>query len=103
VLIYGLPTEIKSHGLLDPIWGQGNRIYRVHYDGQQMNLVEDVSETTGMGLGVHCVIYPDGNGFAAADGQEGQFARSLTGRRFHSCRKTINRLPSTTAARRHRS
>src|SRR6185436_13848400 len=30
VLIYGLPTDIKAHGLLDPIWGQGNRIYRVH-------------------------------------------------------------------------
>ena len=70
VLIYGLPTEIKSHGLLDPIWGQGNRLYRVHYDGQQMNLVEDISETTGMGLGVHCVIYPDGNGFASGDGQK---------------------------------
>jgi len=70
VLIYGLPTDIKAHGLLDPIWGQGNRIYRVHYDGQQMNLVEDVSETTGIGLGVHVVIYPDGNGFACADGQK---------------------------------
>ena len=70
VLIYGLPTEIKSHGLLNPIWGQGNRLYRVHYDGQQMNLVEDISETTGMGLGVHCVIYPDGNGFASGDGQK---------------------------------
>jgi thiocyanate desulfurase len=70
VLIYGLPTDIKAHGMLDPIWGQGNRLYRVHYDGQQMNLVEDVSETTGIGLGVHVVIFPDGNGFAAADGQK---------------------------------
>jgi len=35
-----------------------------------MNLIEDVSETTGMGLGVHTVIYPDGTGFAAADGQK---------------------------------
>jgi hypothetical protein len=70
ILIYGLPTDIKAHGLLDRVWGQGNRIYRVHYDGQQMNLVEDVSETTGIGLGVHIVIYPDANGFAAADGQK---------------------------------
>jgi hypothetical protein len=70
VLIYGLPTDIKSYGLLDPVWGQGNRIYRVHYDGQQMNLLEDVSETTGIGLGVHCVIYPDATGFASADGQK---------------------------------
>jgi len=27
VLIYGLPTEIKQRGLLEPIWGQGNHIY----------------------------------------------------------------------------
>ena len=70
ILIYGLPTDIKTHGMLDNIWGQGNRIYRVHYDGQQMNLVEDVSQTTGIGVGVHIVIYPDANGFAAADGQK---------------------------------
>jgi thiocyanate desulfurase len=70
VLIYGLPTDIKTHGLLDPIWGQGNRILRVHYDGQQMNLMEDISETTGIGLGVHIVIFPDATGFAAADGQK---------------------------------
>src|SRR5947207_491599 len=70
VLIYGLPTEIKQRGLLEPICGQGNHIYRVHYDGQQMNLIEDVSETTGVGLGVHTVIYPDATGFAAADGQK---------------------------------
>ena len=44
-----------------------------------------------MGLGVHCVIYPDGNGFASGDGQKDVCA-FLTGRRFHSCRKTINRL-----------
>ena len=70
VLIYGLPTEIKERGLLDPVWGQGNHLYRVHYDGQQMNLIEDVAETTGIGLGVHTVIYPDATGFAAADGQK---------------------------------
>ena len=70
MLIYGLPTEIKQRGLLDPIWGQGNHLYRVHYDGQQMNLIEDVAETTGIGLGVHTVIYPDATGFAAADGQK---------------------------------
>jgi hypothetical protein len=69
VMIYGLPTPIKQRGLLDK-WGQGNHIYRVQYDGQQMNLIEDVAETTGMGLGVHITIYPDANGFAAADGQK---------------------------------
>ena len=70
MLIYGLPTEIKERGLLDPVWGQGNHLYRVHYDGQQMDLIEDVAETTGIGLGVHTVIYPDASGFAAADGQK---------------------------------
>src|SRR6516162_133014 len=33
VLIYGLPTRIKQLGLLGPWYGQGNRIYRVHFDG----------------------------------------------------------------------
>jgi hypothetical protein len=70
VLIYGLPTRIKQLGLLDPWYGQGNRIYRVHFDGAQMNLMEDIAESTGVGLGVHTVIYPDAQGFAGADGQK---------------------------------
>jgi len=69
VLIYGLPTPIKERGLLDT-WGQGNHIYRVQFDGQSMNLIEDVSATTGIGLGVHTTIYPDATGFAGADGQK---------------------------------
>ncbi len=69
VMIYGLPTPIKERGLLDT-WGQGNHIYRVNFDGQQMNLVEDVAKTTGIGLGVHITILPDASGFAAADGQK---------------------------------
>lgn len=69
VMIYGLPTPIKDRGLLDK-WGMGNHIYRVQYDGQSMNLVEDVAETTGVGLGVHITIFPDAKGFAAADGQK---------------------------------
>jgi thiocyanate desulfurase len=70
VLIYGIPTQIKKLGLLDPAYGQGNHIYRVRYDGQQMTLVEDISQSTGIGLGVHTVIYPDAKGFACADGQK---------------------------------
>jgi hypothetical protein len=71
VMMYGIPTRIKEYGLLER-YGQGNHIYRVGYDGhsQQMELLEDVSETTGVGLGVHTVIYPDGKGFACADGQK---------------------------------
>ena len=69
VMIYGLPTTIKDRGILDR-FGQGNHLYRVWFDGQSMNLVEDVAETTGIGLGVHTTIFSDGKGFAAADGQK---------------------------------
>ncbi|MFO0879475.1 MAG: hypothetical protein U0840_19175 [Gemmataceae bacterium] len=71
VLMYGIPTQIKQRGLLDR-HGQGNHIYRVGYNGKvgQMELLEDISETTGIGLGVHTCIYPDAEGFACADGQK---------------------------------
>jgi thiocyanate desulfurase len=69
VLIYGIPTRIKQMGLLERT-GEGNHIYRVRYDGAQMELVEDIAESTGIGLGVHTVIYPDAEGFAGADGQK---------------------------------
>jgi len=69
VMIYGLPSTIKDRGLLDR-FGQGNHLYRVHFDGTQMDLKEDVAETTGIGLGVHTPVYPDAKGFAAADGQK---------------------------------
>jgi hypothetical protein len=35
-----------------------------------MNLIEDIAETTGIGLGVHVTIFPDAKGFASADGQK---------------------------------
>lgn len=72
VLMYGIPTRIKEMGLLDPVYGQGNQLYRVRYDGKsgQMELMENVAETTGIGLGVHTTVYPDGNGFSCADGQK---------------------------------
>lgn len=71
VLMYGIPTPIRERGLLDR-YGQGNHIYRVGYNGStgQMEMLEDISESTGIGLGVHTVIYPDGEGFACADGQK---------------------------------
>ena len=70
VLIYGIPTQIREHGMLDPLWGQGNQIYRVGFDGSQMNLLENVAESTGVGLGVHTVIFPDATGFSVSDGQK---------------------------------
>ncbi len=69
IMIYGLKTKIKERGLLDR-YGQGNHLYRVHFDGQSMTLKEDVAESTGIGLGVHTTIYPDATGFASADGQK---------------------------------
>lgn len=71
ILMYGLPTKIKERGLLDK-YGQGNHIYRVGYSGRtgQMELLEDIAETTGIGLGVHTTIFPDGEGFSCADGQK---------------------------------
>ena len=69
MLIYGIPTRIKQMGLLERT-GEGNHLYRVRYDGQQMELIEDVAETTGIGLGVHTMIYPDASGFSSSDGQK---------------------------------
>ncbi len=69
VTMYSIPTEIEERGLLDT-WGQGNHIYRVEFDGTKMELKEDIAKTTGIGLGVHITIFPDANGFAAADGQK---------------------------------
>ena len=50
-LIYGIPTNIE-------IPGEGFNIYRVLYDGAQMEVMENVAETTGLGLGVHVCIDP---------------------------------------------
>ena len=71
VLMYGLNTRIRENGMLGTA-GQGNHIYRVGYDGKtgQMDLLEDIAESTGIGLGVHTVPFPDGSGFACADGQK---------------------------------
>ncbi len=65
LLIYGLPIKADPGKL-----GEGFHIYRVKYDGAKMNLVEDVAETTGLGLGVHVTIGPEATTFAVADGQK---------------------------------
>ena len=63
LFIYGIPTKVK-----DP--GEEFKIYRIKYDGTKMNLVEDISETTGLGLGVHVTVAPEASSFAVADGQK---------------------------------
>jgi len=63
LFIYGIPTKVK-----DP--AEGFHIYRIKYDGIKMNLIEDVAETTGLGLGTHVTISPDAKKFAIGDGQK---------------------------------
>lgn len=63
-LIYGIPTNIKKP---EP----GFNIYRVRYDGSQMELMENVAEKTGLGLGVHVTINPaDAQSYFVTDGQK---------------------------------
>ena len=63
-LIYGIPTRIQNPA-------PGFNIYRVRYDGAQMELLENVSETTGLGLGVHVTINPkDAQSYFVTDGQK---------------------------------
>ncbi len=63
-LIYGIPTAIEEP---EP----GTNIYRVRYDGTQMQLVENVSESTGLGLGVHVTVNPkDAQSYFVTDGQK---------------------------------
>ncbi|TCK28161.1 hypothetical protein EV667_2158 [Ancylobacter aquaticus] len=63
-LIYGIPTNITEPA-------PGFNIYRVRYDGAQMQLMENVSETTGLGLGVHVTINPkDAQSYFVTDGQK---------------------------------
>jgi len=61
--IYGVTTPVK-----DP--SDGFNIWRCNYDGTKMNILEDVAETTGIGLGVHVTVAPDNERFAVADGQK---------------------------------
>lgn len=67
LFIYGIPTTVKNPG-------EGFKIYKIRYDGSKMNLVSDVAEKTGLGLGVHVTSTPDATGFAVADGQKDIFA-----------------------------
>lgn len=63
-LIYGINTRMQEPG-------PGFNIYRVRYDGAQMELMENVSETTGLGLGVHVTINPkDAQSYFVTDGQK---------------------------------
>lgn len=67
LFIYGIPTTVKSPA-------EGFHIYRVRYDGTKFNVVSDVAEKTGLGLGVHVTVAPDAKSFSVGDGQKDIFA-----------------------------
>jgi thiocyanate desulfurase len=63
-LIYGIPTNIETPS-------EGFNIYRVRYDGSQMEVMENVAETSGLGLGVHVTIDPKtAERYFVTDGQK---------------------------------
>ena len=65
-LIYGINTSVTAETA-----PPGTNIYRVRYDGTQMQLIENVSETTGLGLGVHVTVNPkDAQSYFVTDGQK---------------------------------
>ncbi len=65
-LIYGIPTSVTAENAPG-----GTNIYRVRYDGTQMQMIENVSETTGLGLGVHVTVNPkDAQSYFVTDGQK---------------------------------
>jgi thiocyanate desulfurase len=65
-LIYGMPTPVTAETA-----PPGTNIYRVRFDGTQMQLMENVSESTGLGLGVHVTVNPkDAQSYFVTDGQK---------------------------------
>jgi thiocyanate desulfurase len=74
-LIYGMPTAVT-----DP--PPGFNMYRVRFNGDVLELEENIAETTGLGLGVHTTIRPsDAKSYCISDGQKdifGWFDRAST-------------------------
>jgi hypothetical protein len=63
-LIYGIPSKVENPA-------DGFNIYRVRYDGAQMEVMENVAEATGLGLGVHVTIDPKtAERYFVTDGQK---------------------------------
>jgi hypothetical protein len=66
--LYGLPN-------VDPHPPASTNIYKLRYDGNTVQIMENVSATTGLGLGVHTTINPrDAESFAVSDGQKDVWA-----------------------------
>lgn len=62
------PHSIAGRVLLHPL--QATNIYRLRYDGNTLMIAENVSDSTGLGLGVHTTINPkDAESYAVSDGE----------------------------------
>jgi hypothetical protein len=69
--------NIDLYGLqgLDPNPPAATNLYRLRFDGTSLSIAENVSDTTGLGLGVHTTINPgDAESYAVSDGQKDVFA-----------------------------
>ena len=67
-LIFGMPTPVTNPP-------EGFNMYRLRFNGEILELEENISETTGLGLGVHTTIRPsDAKSYCISDGQKDIFA-----------------------------
>lgn len=71
----GKNTHLYGLQNVDPDPPAATNVYRLRYDGTTLMIAENVSDTTGLGLGVHTTINPaDAESFAVSDGQKDVFA-----------------------------
>jgi hypothetical protein len=62
-------ADVPGHHVL-PHSLQATNIYRLRYDGNTLMIAENVSDSTGLGLGVHTTINPkDAESYAVSDGE----------------------------------
>lgn len=71
----GANTKLYNLQRVDPNPPQATNIYRLRYDGNNLMIAENVSDSTGLGLGVHTTINPkDAESYAVSDGQKDVWA-----------------------------
>ncbi|KAF8073208.1 hypothetical protein HT031_000869 [Scenedesmus sp. PABB004] len=71
----GLNTHLYNLPNVDPHPPASTNIYRLRYDGNTLMIAENVSDSTGLGLGVHTTINPkDAKSYAVSDGQKDVWA-----------------------------
>jgi hypothetical protein len=71
----GLNTHLYNLANIDPNPPAATNMYRLRYDGESLRIAENISDTTGLGLGVHTTINPaTAEQYAISDGQKDIFA-----------------------------